>query len=82
VPIAGFFSVMVSFLLGFHSYLAAANKTTWEQLSRDKISYMSKWPKHLGSPFTKGLVNNLKIYCCKPLPKGYTMWIYPSKLPN
>lgn len=80
--ITGFFSIMVSFLLVFHAYLAGSNKTTWEQLSWEKISYLSKWPKHLGSPFTKGLIKNIQHYCCKPLPKGYTIWIYPSKLPG
>lgn len=76
------FAVMVTFLLGFHSYLAMSNKTTWEQLSWDKIGYIVKWPRHLGSPFTRGVVKNLQFYCCKPLPKGYTMWIYPSKIPT
>ena len=80
--IAAIFAAMVGFLFVFHSYLAAANKTTWEQLSRDKIGYMARWPKHLGSPFSKGVWKNLNYYCCKALPKGYTMWIYPSKIPN
>jgi hypothetical protein len=75
------FGAMVGFLLVFHSYLAAANKTTWEQLSWEKISYLSKWPKKMGSPFSKGVLKNLVHYCCKPLPKGYTMWNFPTKVP-
>ena len=80
--VVGFFSVMVTFLLIFHSYLIANNKTTWEQLSWDKISYLSKWPKKHGSPFTFGLVKNIHYYCCKPLPKAYTLWAFPNKIPN
>ena len=75
------FSLMVMFLLCFHTYLATVNKTTWEQLSWDKISYLAKWPKNFGSPFTKGILKNVHYFCCKPLPKGYTMWNYPVKMP-
>lgn len=78
----GFFGLMVSFLLFFHSYLILSNKTTWEHLSRDKISYLKEWPKKLGSPFSKGLLKNVQFFCCKPLPKDYTVWSLPSKIPT
>lgn len=76
------FDILVTFLLIFHSYLITKNRTTWEQLSWSNISYLSKWPKHLGSPFTLGMWKNIHYICCKPLPKGYTLWIFPSKIPG
>lgn len=80
--IIGFFDLMVTFLLFFHSYLIMSNKTTWEQLSWDKVSYLKEWPKKLGSPFSFGILRNIHFFCCRPLPKDYTMWSYPSKLPS
>lgn len=82
ITISGLFDLFVSFLLGFHCFLILKNRTTWEQLSWDHISYLSKWPKHLGSPFNLGVLRNLHHFCCKPLPKGYTMWIFPIKIPS
>jgi palmitoyltransferase len=82
ISLAGIFDVFVSFLLGFHCFLILKNKTTWEQLSWNHISYLNKWPKHLGSPFSAGVFKNLHHFCCKPLPKGYTLWIFPSKVPS
>lgn len=82
VAISGIFDLFVSFLLCFHCFLILKNRTTWEQLSWDHISYLSKWPKHLGSPFNLGGLRNLHHFCCKPLPKGYTMWVFPIKIPS
>lgn len=36
--------------------------TTWECLSWNKISYLKDWPRKLGSPFSKDVKTNLKIY--------------------
>jgi palmitoyltransferase len=57
-----FFTIMVGSLIFMHFYLATVNLTTWEFLSWDKISYLKVWPKKYGSPFTKGKLNNLKMY--------------------
>ena len=67
------FECLVLFLLTFHTYLATTNKTTWEVLSRSKISYFSSLPPNY-NPFTLGLAQNLYFYCCKPLASGYTIW--------
>lgn len=67
------FEGLVIFLLLFHSYLAASNKTTWEVLSRKKISYLSSLPPN-SHPFNLGLLQNLHFYCIKSLPSGFTMW--------
>jgi palmitoyltransferase len=73
--VVGFFVVMVTCLLGYHTFLAMANQTTWENVSWEKISYLKQKAKSEGSPFSKGLRFNLWFYCCKKLPDGYTLWI-------
>ena len=82
MAVVGTFGLLVSFLFLFHCFLIAKNRTTWEQLSWTNISYLKKWPKHLGSPFSLGFLRNVHYVCCKPLPKGYTLWIFPSKIPG
>ncbi|CAG9335970.1 ZDHHC12 [Blepharisma stoltei] len=77
-----FFLFFVTCLLVFHTYLAITNQTTWENISWERISYLKKWPKSYGSPFSKGCLSNIYIYCCKPLPKTYTSWIMPARLPD
>jgi len=57
-----FFSVMVSCLFLFHSYLATQNLSTWEFLSWNKISYLKEWNPRWGSPFTQGMKQNLKFF--------------------
>jgi len=86
VVIVGFFTVMVTCLLGFHTYLAANNLTTCifhvgEVASWTRISYLKQWPRAYGSPFSKGLGSNLLAYCCKRLPRPYTVWVMPKTLP-
>jgi palmitoyltransferase len=48
----------------FHTYLALSNKTTWEVLSRKKITYLNNMPENY-NPFTLGVRGNLYFYCCK-----------------
>ena len=57
-----FFVLMLSSLISFHVYLLMNNFTTWETLSWNKISYMRIWPRKYGSPFDKGVRQNLKLY--------------------
>lgn len=75
--VLAFFIVMVTCLLGYHSYLALVNQTTWENVSWEKISYLKRRPKKLGSPFSKGVLFNLWFYCWKTLPVNYTNWYVP-----
>lgn len=49
------FTLMVTALFGFHTYLAMVNQTTWEAVSWQKISYLKKWPRQYGGPFSEGL---------------------------
>lgn len=81
-----FFTLMVSCLLGFHSYLSIVNQTTCkehsgENVSWEKISYLKKWPRKYGSPFSYGLKKNLYLYCCAPLEMNYREWKVPTHLP-
>lgn len=61
------FLLMVSFLLGFHVFLALRNYTTWEFLSWNKIEYLKESQLKV-SPFSRGLVGNFKEYCCEKFP--------------
>lgn len=54
-----FFTLMVTLLIGFHTYLAAKNITTWELLSWYKISYLKDFDRANGSPFSQGIFKNL-----------------------
>lgn len=82
MALIGLFGLMVSLLLGFHTYLACANQTTWETASWDRISYLKGWPRHYKSPFSNGILSNLYYYCCSRLPEGYTIWTVPSEAPQ
>lgn len=84
--VVGFFTLMVSCLLGFHTYLAACNLTTCtlhpgEVASWSRISYLKQWPRAYGSPFSKGLLSNLYFYCCRRVPKPFNTWSLPKTLP-
>lgn len=63
------FMLFITYLLTFHTYLSLTNTTTWECLSWKKISYLSVWPRKLGSPFNIGVKNNLRLYFCYSLTK-------------
>lgn len=39
------FTIMVVGLCGLHSYLAVSAQTTWEMMSRAKISYLKDYPR-------------------------------------
>ena len=85
--IVGLFTLMVTALLGFHSYLALANLTTCkchagEVASWEKISYLKQWPRDYGSPFSRGLLGNLHFYCCARLAALHMVWKMPKQLPE
>ncbi|XP_077063015.1 palmitoyltransferase ZDHHC12-A [Siphateles boraxobius] len=63
IGVTGVFSVVVLLLLCIHLYLASANTTTWEFMSRHRIVYL----KHRDSeenPFDRGVVCNLWDFFC------------------
>lgn len=69
-----FFTLMVSFLLMFHTYLAVKNITTWEILSWSKISYLKEFNKDQGSPFSLGFRGNIYHYCFEAYSNKYKEW--------
>lgn len=82
-----FFIVMLTCLLIFHTYLACSNRTTCkahvgEHVSWEKISYLKDWPAKYGSPFSRGCLPNLYIYCLAKVPLPYRTWEMPSALPE
>lgn len=63
-------SVVVVLLLGSHLYLVSHNTTTWEFMSRPRISYL----KHCGAeqnPFDRGTLANLWGFFCS---WGVVVW--------
>ncbi|XP_035766599.1 probable palmitoyltransferase ZDHHC12 [Neolamprologus brichardi] len=61
--IVGIFSVVVVVLLGSHLYLISINCTTWEFMSRHRISYL-KTCKDEENPFDRGVLCNLWDFFC------------------
>ncbi|CAB1318917.1 unnamed protein product, partial [Coregonus sp. 'balchen'] len=60
---AAMLSPTVLLLLGSHIYLVSLNTTTWEFMSRHRISYL----KHCGAvenPFDRGALRNLWGFFC------------------
>ena len=57
----GGFSVVC--LACFHSYLMCTNQTTWECVSRDRISYLKKVDYEV-NPFHEGYVKNMFRFLC------------------
>lgn len=51
---------LITFLWAYHLNLALRNLTTWESLRWQKIQYLQK---SANSPFSKGIIENLKYYC-------------------
>ena len=78
------FLIFVTPLTLFHTYLAGINLTSWEFLSWMRITYLKVWPKKYGSPFSRGLAKNLKLFCCFNFrrSKQCFQWQMPSKLPK
>jgi len=64
--IIALFSIMVFCLLMFHFFLALSNLTTWEQVSWRRITYLKGLKEANGSPFTRGVLGNVAVYCGGP----------------
>ncbi|XP_056130955.1 palmitoyltransferase ZDHHC12-A [Lampris incognitus] len=61
--VVGVFSIVVVLLLGCHLYLAAINCTTWEFMSRHRISYLRNCVEE-ENPFDRGMACNLWDFFC------------------
>ncbi|CRG99539.1 palmitoyltransferase, putative [Plasmodium relictum] len=65
-----FFFLMIFCLIIYHSYLCLINETTWENVSKKKISYLKNISKKHNNPFFLSYKKNVIIYFCYfPLPK-------------
>ncbi|PHJ22374.1 dhhc zinc finger domain-containing protein [Cystoisospora suis] len=61
-----FMACMVTCLFCYHTYLMFSNLTTWESMAWHRISYLKGIPEIDGSPFNRGLLLNIFVYCCPP----------------
>lgn len=77
-----FFTLMLLSLVVFHTYLLLNNFTTWETLSWNKISYTRIWPRKYGSPFNRGMKQNVILYFFEKATDRYYTWKMPRKLPS
>ncbi|CAH8516474.1 unnamed protein product [Schistosoma haematobium] len=62
--------VPVTVILGFHIYLALVNKTTWETVAHDRITYLQSL-KSDENPFNQGFLWNCYAFCCSRHPYGW-----------
>ncbi|KAK6590410.1 DHHC family palmitoyl transferase [Cryptosporidium xiaoi] len=56
----GFLSLL---LVVYHFFLAFNNLTTWENLAWSKISYLKPFPDTQSSPFSRGYLYNIAVFC-------------------
>ncbi|XP_060613515.2 palmitoyltransferase ZDHHC12 [Anolis sagrei] len=69
-------AVVAALLLASHAYLASCNTTTWEFMSRHRISYLRHCPDE-ENPFDRGVFHNLWGFFCA---RRSVRWenLYPS----
>ena len=63
-------SFTASMLFCFHSHLMCINATTWEVVSRERITYL----KHLDidlNPFHEGYCKNMWLFLCSHTPRNW-----------
>ncbi|KAG2660449.1 hypothetical protein PVAP13_1KG027900 [Panicum virgatum] len=70
-----FILIFLLLLLGFHTYIALTNQTTYEVARRKRISYLRGVPERV-HPFSKGICRNLYDFCCSS-QKGYILEALP-----
>lgn len=63
LALVGIFSVVVLLLLGCHLYLVSINSTTWEFMSRHRITYLKNCSSE-ENPFDRGVFCNLWDFFC------------------
>ncbi|XP_038864407.1 palmitoyltransferase ZDHHC12-B-like isoform X1 [Salvelinus namaycush] len=61
--VVGVLSLVVVLLLGCHLYLISINSTTWEFMSRHRISYLKSYSDE-ENPFDRGILCNLWDFFC------------------
>ncbi|XP_034152306.1 probable palmitoyltransferase ZDHHC12 isoform X1 [Esox lucius] len=61
--VVGVFSLVAVLLLGCHLYLISINSTTWEFMSRHRISYLKSYGDE-ENPFDRGILCNLWDFFC------------------
>ncbi|KAF8765416.1 hypothetical protein HU200_008561 [Digitaria exilis] len=70
-----FILIFLLLLLGFHSYIALTNQTTYEVARRKRIFYLRGVPERV-HPFSKGICRNIYDFCCSS-QKGYILEALP-----
>lgn len=58
------FILFTSYLAIYHSILISTAQTTWEQMRRERITYLKYLPKGV-NPFSKGFTRNWKSFWVK-----------------
>ncbi|XP_035641194.1 palmitoyltransferase ZDHHC12-B-like isoform X6 [Oncorhynchus keta] len=61
--VVGVMSLVVVLLLGCHLYLISINSTTWEFMSRHRITYLKSYSDE-ENPFDRGILCNLWDFFC------------------
>ena len=56
-----FILISIGYLIGLNIYLMKNNLTTWELFSWYKISYLNGFERSDESPFSKGVLENIKL---------------------
>jgi len=57
--------VAVTILFVIHSYFMLTNTTTWEKVSRHRITYLKHLPEEEYNPFDQGYCRNIYLFLCK-----------------
>jgi palmitoyltransferase len=70
-----FILIFLLLLLGFHTYIALTNQTTYEVARRKRIFYLRGVPERV-HPFSKGICGNLYDFCCSS-QKGFILEALP-----
>lgn len=64
-------------LLGFHTYLMVKGTTTWECVSRERITYL-KYLDDDYNPFSQGVFKNVYFFLCQMKPRNWEL-LYEKK---
>lgn len=62
--------IVVILLFGCHSYMMLTAQTTWEFMSRSRISYLKYFPDD-ENPFDQGYFKNTYIFLCYCKPRTW-----------
>jgi hypothetical protein len=68
------FGIPLSMLLLTHTFFACTSTTTYEWLKLEKLEYMQGFYE-FSFPFSEGLCENLRHFCC---PKALKLWRRPA----